>query len=240
MVMINMKSSMGVLISRGYIEESEIIINYDTSKDILREQLVSKIPIERTKAALIIKKMKIKELVPNLIEALKIEKKLYSKIAIQKALISLKNESINKLIPYLGTIGKNQHCELPSKPFGKDNYPCPRDVVAMILIYCGINVIHNLLKRFNKLSRYQKLEAVDVLGHISFYQNNNESLPLLLDLYENNKNDSVMIWKIIRAFSSFNNDRVILILNEIINKSYQPQYVWEAERSLRLLKKRSG
>ncbi len=49
-----------------------------------------------------------------------------------------------------------------------------------------------------------------------------------------------MIWKIIRAFSSFNNERVILLLIDIINSNYQPVYVWEAERSLRLLKKHNA
>ncbi len=147
-----MKSSMEALISRGFIEESKFLIKNDISKDILKEQLLSKNPIERTKAAIITNKLKVKELVSNLIEALQIENKLYCKLAMQEALVILKDESIKKLIPLLGTIGKNQHHELPSKPFEKDNYPCPRDVVAMILIYCGVGVIHDLLKMFNKLS----------------------------------------------------------------------------------------
>ncbi len=75
-----MKSSMEALISRGFIEESKFLIKNDISKDILKEQLLSKIPIERTKAAIIINKLKIKELVSNLIEALKIENKLYCKL----------------------------------------------------------------------------------------------------------------------------------------------------------------
>lgn len=236
-----MKSSgHSLLLSRGFIKESDIIIDhYDISENNLRERLFSKIPVERTKTAIIIKKLKIKESVPDLLEALRDEKKLYSKIAIQEALISLKDQSVEKLIPYLGSIGKNQYHKLPSKPFEKNNYPLPRDIVARILVNCGIDVIHKLLNEFKKLKRYEMLEAIDVLGYISFYHKNNESLPLLLDLYDKNKKDSIMIWKILRAFSAFNDERVILILEDIINKKEIIQYTWEAKRSLRLLKHRN-
>ncbi|MBN2401778.1 MAG: hypothetical protein JXN64_05210 [Spirochaetes bacterium] len=232
-----MKSSSEVLLSRGFIKESEVSENFDINRNVLCKQLKSKIPAERTKAAMIAGKMKIRELVPHLINALKIEKKLYCKIAIQKALISLKEVSIEKLIPCLGIIGKNQHRKLPSKPFEKNNYPCPRDIAARTLIYCGLDVIHMLLKKWKRLSRYQMLEAIDVIGHISFYEKNTDALPLLFELYENNKNDNVMIWKIIRAFSAFNDKRVISILNKIINENCLLPNIREAERSLRIIKK---
>jgi hypothetical protein len=230
-----MKSSKGILSSRGYIDESQISLRPEIKQSVLKKWLSSKTPTERTKAAVIITNTKNKSFVNDLICALKIENKLYCKIAIQKALISLKDESINQLIPLLGTIGKNQHCMLPSKPFKKDSYPLPRDIVARILIHCGVSVISLIIKQFYELSRDQQLEAIDVLGHLSFYHHNYQALPLLLDLFIQNQNDSIMLWKIIRAFSAFDNDKVKNILQEVINKNNLLPLKWEAQRSLRIL-----
>jgi HEAT repeat protein len=234
-----MKSSMSVLQSRGFVEESRIVIDESIDKNLLKKKLISDIPTDRTKAAMMIKKLNRKELIPDLLEALVTEKKLYSKIAIAEALIHFGDEAVERIIPYLGRIGNNQHHQLPSQPFGKDNYPCPRDIVARILVHMNVIVISKLLKQWEKFSRFQKLEAIDILGHVSFYHKNKEALPLLLELYENNRNDSVMIWKLIRAFSAFEDERVIVILNNTITRKEIEQHVCEAKRSLRLIKKRN-
>jgi hypothetical protein len=231
------KSSINELKSRGFVDKSQI--NYDVSVPSLKNLLASETPEKRTLAAIIIQEKNISRLIPDLISAVKIEKKLYSKIAISEALISFKEKSIEKLIPLLGQIGNNQHQKLPTKPFKKDNYPLPRDIIARILSQMGVYVIFLLLTEAEKMSRNQLLEAIDLMGNISYYSKNSESLKFLLNLFEKNKNDELMTWKIIRAFSSFSEAKIVKILEKIINNSKIEQHVWEAKRSLRLIKKRN-
>lgn len=233
-----MKSSVSDLQSRGYVDESKIIIDEKTDTIFLGNKLFSEIPTDRTEAAMIIKMRNIEKLIPKLIEALKIEKKLYCKLAISDALVSFKEKSVEFLIPYLGSIGKNQHHKLPSKPFRKDSYPLPRDIVARILVKNGIIAVPKIIEQIETLSRTQILESIDVLGHISFYTKDETSLPVLLELYNNNKEDKVMIWKLLRSFSAFNNEEVTLILNKVKNVSTNKVFLWEVERSLGLIEKR--
>lgn len=103
----------------------------------------------------------------------------------------------------------------------------------------AVDVISILLIEVDKMQREQLLEAIDVMGNISYYYKNTESLNFLLNLFEGNKNDELMIWKIIRAFSAFSEPKIIKILEVVINDSKIEQHVWEAKRSLRLIKKRN-
>lgn len=232
-----MKSSINKLKSRGFVDKSQI--DYDVSVTSLKNLLASETPEKRTLAAIIIQEKNTSCLIPNLISALKIEKKLYSKIAISETLINFKDKSIVPLIPLLGQIGNNQHQKLPKAPFKKDNYPLPRDIVARILSQMGVDVISILLNSVDRMQRDQLLESIDVIGNITYYSQSTDSLIFLLDLFEKNKNDKLMIWKIIRAFSSFSEAKVMEILGKIINDSKIVQHVWEAKRSLRLIEKRS-
>ena len=232
-----MKSSINKLKSRGFVDKFQI--DYDVSVTSLENLLTSETPEKRTLAAIIIQEKNIFCLIPNLISALKIEKKLYSKIAISETLINFEEKSIEPLIPLLGQIGNNQHQKLPKAPFKKDNYPLPRDIVARILSQMGVDVISILLNAVDRMLRDQLLESIDVMGNITYYSQNTDSLIFLLDLFEKNKNDKLMIWKIIRAFSSFSEAKVIEILEKIINDSKIEQHVWEAKRSLCLIKRRS-
>ena len=230
-----MKSSINELKSRGFVDKSQI--DYDVSVLSLKKQVASETPEKRTLAAIIIQEKDISCMIPDLISALKIEKKLYCKIAISETLISFKEKSIEKLIPLLGQIGSNQHQKIPEEPFKKDNYPLPRDIIARILSQMGVNVIPILLNAVDRMPRDQLLEAIDVIGNITYYSKNTDSLIFLLNLFEENKDDELMIWKIIRAFSAFSELEIIKILERVINNSNVEQHVWEAKRSLRLIKK---
>lgn len=232
-----MKSSKKSLQDRGYVNCLHIPKEITIDKSYLETKLRSDIPVDRTEAAIIIKNFSFPEMIPDLINALKTESKLYCKIAISEALESFKDKSVKYLLPYLGKIGNNQHVQLPSKPFEKDSYPLPRDIVGRILIRIGVPVIPEILNNFAELSHQQILEAIDVLGHISFYTKNNEALPLLLNLYTENKDDMIMRWKLIRSFSAFCSQIVISILKKEIAENKADALVWEAERSLRLLSK---
>lgn len=231
-----MESTKAALEARGYIDESQIL-NNNTCKESLRKKLLSSIPTERTKAAILIKKNNFFDLIPDLIDVLQGESKLYCKIAISKSLINFEDKSVKMLIPHLGKIGTNQHAKLPDKPFSKDSYPLPRDITARILVNIGACVIPELITDFKSLSRLQILEAIDVLGHVSFYTKNKKALSLLLKLYKENKNDNIMRWKLIRAFSAFDDDKTKIILKDILKNSKIQALKLEAERSLRLINK---
>lgn len=236
--MIPVKSTITELESRGYVDKNLILSNSKIDKISLRKQLASGIPTQRTTAAILIRKNNILELLPDLIEALKSESKLYCKIAIAETLIGFKDNTTKMIIPYLGIIGKNQHYKLPLKPFKKDSYPLPRDIVARILVNIGISVIPDLINNFKTFTHIQILETIDVLGHISFYTKDKNCLPLLLKLYAENEDDSIIRWKLLRSFSAFDNEAVKSILKKVMKESKIQSYIWEAERSLRLIKKR--
>jgi len=232
----NMKSNIDDLEKRGFVHENEVKAADFKSMTSLIEQLKSSTAIERTKAAILIQKKHLGELIPELITALSTESKLYSKIEISNALISFKESSIRPLIPQLGKIGKNQHKTLPVKPFNKDSYPLPRDIIARILVHIRGSVISEIITA--ELSHIQLPEAVDVLGHISFYTNDCEALPYLMKCYSEKHNDKIIMWKIIRAFSAFNNEEITSLLKNVIKNSTLKEMVWEAERSVRIIKAR--
>ena len=236
--MVVVKSTIKELELRGYVNKAEIVNTSRINKTSLKKQLMSQIPTDRTTAVLIIKKNNGLELIPNLIDALILESKLYCKIAISESLIEFKEKSVKMLIPCLGTIGKNRHYDLPIKPFKKDSYALPRDIVARILVNIGISVIPDLINNCKTLSRIQILEAIDVLGHISFYTKEKSSLAQLLKLYNDNKDDNVMRWKLLRSFSAFDDDAVKMILSNTIKESSIKAHIWEAKRSIRLIEHR--
>ena len=80
------------------------------------------------------------------------------------------------------------------------------------------------------------LEAIDVMGHISFYSDDTTSLSILLELFHGNRDDEVLIWKVLRALSAFGASEVGELLEEVREGSSVAAHVWEAERSLGLLK----
>ncbi len=228
-----MKSSLDTLRERGFVDRGNMNISNDDDIESITAQLISPIPTVRTISAIKIQQRSLVELIPNLIRALETENRLYTKIEISNALISFGEKSIHQLIPYLGKIGNNQHKKLPLKHFNKNSYPLPRDIVARILVNIKAQVINQIITA--DLSLGQLYEAVDVLGHISFNSKTDTALPFLLNCYNSNKYDKILTWKLLRSFSGFNSAQIKNILEDVIKYSHQKEFVWEAERSLRLI-----
>ncbi len=200
-----------------------------SDKDLIR-YLKSPVPIERTSAA---KELGIRKYIPgvdNLCITLRKEKKLYTKIAISEALVNIGVPSIEPLCDLLGEIGNNQERELPVKGFYKRSYPLPRDIAARTLIRMKLPTLPFLFRALENNKREQISEAIDAIGFISFYEKNNDAVPYLMDLY--NSNDDLIKWKVVRAFQSFGDDRVIDILEEVLGDDNLPAIRWEAARSL--------
>lgn len=220
--------------SRGYAgDDFDYTRPYDITE--LETMLGSVNAVNRTQAALVIGYNRLTEMVPNLITTLIKEKKLYSKIEICNALSVMGEISIDPLLDNLGLIGNNQYRELPDKPFGKGGYPLPRDIAARTLVRMGETALIKTVKSSDRKSRIWLLEAVDVMGHISFYNRSTEASEKLLELYHDNINDLLLRWKLIRAFSAFELESTIVILQKEAENSRLPAIKWEAERSLRMI-----
>lgn len=191
--------------SRGFVKKGIGTELYYISFDEKINLLKSKIATERTLGARLLLFHKTNETVNHLIEALKVEQKLYSKIEICNSLTQLDEISIIPLINCLGKIGNNQHTIIPEKPFLKNSYPLPRDITARTLSTIGKKAMPQLLIALQKNNLTNLSELIDAIGHIHF-NHKTEDISLYLETcYYKNETNSLIIWKLIRAFSGVNN-----------------------------------
>lgn len=230
-----MKSKQEQLKSRGYLSEEFEPEFESISLNEKVKLLESKIAVERTLGARLLKNNPTKKTVEWLLEALKNEKKLYSKIEICNTLSELGEIAISPLINNLGKIGNNQHQSVPEKDFKKDSYPLPRDIVSRTLIRIGTKAIPNLLKELEIANESVLSELIDTIGHINFQSKVEGIYEFLKRCYDKNVTNDLIRWKIIRAMSGikesekFLNDQYILLENNRLKS--------EIKRSLRILKK---
>ncbi|AOT72470.1 hypothetical protein [Geosporobacter ferrireducens] len=94
---------------------------------------------------------------------------------------------IGETIEYLGKVGKNQYKELPDKPFDKNNYPLPRDIISRTICKVGIPALKHLRECLYTGSYEQILEAIDAIGFISFYE------------YDNSRQNDIIILKVCKS-----------------------------------------
>ncbi len=230
-----MKSKQEDLIKRGFLTQNEEAKFYHISFDEKIKLLKSKIPTDRTIAARLLANSEPQKTIEYLIEALIIEKKLYSKIEICNTLYSFKQLSVKPLIEQLGKIGTNQHKKVPETEFKKNNYPLPRDIASRTLIRIGKNALPELIKVLNSDNKKQLSEAIDTIGFICFYDYTPNIYIKLEECYKKNNENELIKWKIIRAMSSFTESKSFLnnelTKNKILKK--------EIERSIMLIEKRT-
>ena len=232
-----MKSSIEQLKNRGYISKKNLHEYACISDAEIKDLLMSKNAFERTAAAAICGERRNYSLLPLLCDSLKIEKKLYTKIAICEAIEAHGACAISYLLPLIGKIGTNQHKKIALVDMRKKSFPLPRDIVVRIIIRIGdesLPYLEDVLKNGNY---EQKAEAIDAIGHIAFNCHDFRSESVLLDVYKNN-NDELLQWKIIRAFQSFYSKEIISILTKL-SDSDNLIFKEEAKRSLKQIERRS-
>jgi len=106
---------------------------------------------------------------PALLALLANETALYTRIEICKTLARFPS-ALSHVLDRLGTIGVNHMRELPTKVFGKESYPLPRDLCARTLIRMdGRAVLDACVRRLATASAETKSELLDVIGHVSFF-----------------------------------------------------------------------
>jgi HEAT repeat protein len=191
-------------------------------------------PQNRAAAARLLGERRCADAVDALCARLAAEKALYARLAVGEALAAIGLPALPGLISLLGKIGDNQYHAVPDAGFYKKSYPLPRDLAARVLIRMGGAALPMLEEAVRNGERSSTLESVDAIGHIAFNAKNIRSQGVLLDLYRRSSGDTLLRWKLIRAFQSFPSAEVREILEEIIQHDSNPIMRSDALRSLSL------
>jgi hypothetical protein len=221
--------------SRGYLKQEKSLNDYALTHAEKLQMLKSNIAVERTLAARLLSIAK-EPVSIEWIQALKIEKKLYCKMELCKALISHKESSVKFLIAALGEIGSNQYSSVPEKEFGKDNYPLPHDIASRTLAYIGKFALPELGNVLESSNERKISEAIDAVGYICYYDPHPQLLEKLKTCYARNRHSDLIGWKIVRAMSVFSES--VPFLSEQKKDCKNKRIIKEIDRSLRLIEKR--
>jgi len=238
-----MKSSNSQLKSRGKVTVEDLQEYNNPTKTELLEMITSKEAYKRTIAIKLLSENHDlnEDLIQLFLHILTKENKLYTKIELCNALSKGGIRSAKIMVEYLGQIGNNQHTVLPTNGFNKKSYPLPRDIIARTLAHMKEDILPALMDvlKTNNISAIR--EVIDAIGFICFYnkiQSNTQIIDALLLCLKNNYNDDITRWKLVRAFESFNDIKVIKILMDIEQNDSQPIIRNEAKRSLNVINKR--
>ena len=221
---------------RGEVKEADITHFASFDEPELLFLLHSKIPVERSCAAIHLRKYQSLTVVDKLCHQLAIEKKLYTKIALCETLAECAELSIEPLIALLGQIGKNQETKIPETGFYKVSYPLPRDIAARTICRLGIIAVlplENFIKSTKDMNALA--QAIDAYGHIIYSNKINCSSSLLQELYERHPKNDFLKYKITRCVSGIYDEWAKSNLLEIIQTGCKGLRL-EALRSLMLLK----
>lgn len=234
-----MKSDLKHLRIRGYIDDMDIREYTCLDNTSLWNMLYSLHAHERTiaiRSLLVQDQIQHANFVDYLINQLSIERALYTKIEICNALQLGSDEVAEKLIPYLGEIGHNQHVVL-GKTSHKKSYPLARDIVARSL--CSMKLSTGFLERLCFLQPKQLKEAMDAIGYQLFYHPDLIQPSLLNNilLILTSSNDQVLQWKCLTCLSAFPLCDVEHILMDYA--SHEDIHLQEeAQRSFKIIKGR--
>jgi hypothetical protein len=227
-----MKSTKEQLKNRGFAFDEDITLYEKYTENELLQLLQDKNAYKRTIGIKLLSKNLKTKFIPIFCEMLKSNEKLYTKLELQNTLKNYGKKSIPYLVSLLGTIGKNQHKKVGLIDLNKKSYPCPRDIVGMILIRIGPKVFPDLKKLLTEDTNVKQIyEGIDIIGHITWNYKDYSMENTLLDYYNKHKDNEFIRWKIIRAFQSFNSKEIRKILEETIRKDSNKVIVEEAKRS---------
>jgi hypothetical protein len=222
-----MKSSPSELSSRGFIADG-VEQNYQHLSFSERVNfLQSKTPTDRTLGARLLGLRADLSAINYLTDALKVEKKLYTKMEICTQLESFGIDAVKPLISLLGKVGNNQYKQIPEEKFRKKNYPLPHDIAARTLGRMGTIALPELIKVLDSKDEASLSEAIDAIGYICFYNNQPHVFPHLEACFYRNINNDLIKWKIFRAMSAcseseeFLNEHLMAQNNALIRKEIE-------------------
>ena len=229
-----MKSTRSQLKNRGMASPEEIAACASLPWDQLVEELRSPDPCRRTAAARCMDPNS-KSAAVLLLEQLAQEKCLYTRLAICETLEKGTEETAEKMLPWLGRIGKNQYKALPDKVSAKKSFPLPRDLIARSLARMDMAVFPLLLQLFKTGSEQQISEALDAAGFMAFYHPAHAER--ILHLLHSHSGSEIIVWKVLLCLSAFPVPEAVRVLegyavrDDIFGK--------EAQRSLHLVERKA-
>ncbi len=202
---------------RGEVNETDIGHYALFGKSELLSLLHSKIPVERSCAAIHLGKHQTLDVVIVLCQQLTLEKKLYTRIALCETLAQCAELSVDPLIELLGKIGKNWEIKIPKTGFYKISYPLPRDIAARTICRLGKPAVSPLEKFINSSTDMNALaQAIDAYGHIIFSNKIKRSSKTLQQLHEKHPQNDFLTYKITRCLSGIHDEWANHFLHEMI------------------------
>lgn len=238
-----MKTDLETLRTRGYIEGDDISEYEEKSKEELIELLNDKIPCVRSSAAKALSlsyDMNEIEISNVMLEKLKKEEKLYTRIEMGAALERGGEITARQMVQYIGKIGKNQHKELPDRPSKKSSFPLARDFITRSLARMDIKVMPVLIDVLDSQDEEKVAEILDAIGYMAFYNRRaakKEYVQKVIDVIETYKNNEVIYWKGILCLSGFPWQIAVDFLENVITTEKEFLLVEEAKRSRRIMER---
>lgn len=229
-----MRSTQTELRSRGKASKEEIEACAGLPAEELVKELHNSDPCRRTAAAYCLHP-EIEGAAELLLEQLCRETCLYTRIAVCESLEKGGKSVAEKMIPYLGRVGKNQHKSLPDKVSDKKSYPLPRDLIARSLARMDLAVFPLLLDVLDTGDTWKITEALDAVGFMAFYhpslvtEKNADRVIRLLK----KENNEIIQWKALLCLSAFPVPEGIRVLKEYVGRT--DLLGAEAVRSLKLI-----
>jgi hypothetical protein len=221
---------------RGEVNKADIAQFASFDEPELLLLLHSEISVERSCAAIHLRKYQRPDIVAKLCHQLTVEKKLYTRIALCETLAKCSELSLEPLIGLLGRIGKNQETAIPETGFYKVSYPLPRDIAARTICRLGIAAIvplENFIRSSKDMTALA--QAIDAYGHIIYSDKLTCSSSTLQELYEKHPENNFLKYKITRCLRGINDEWAKSFLFETIKTGCQGLRL-ESLRSLLLLK----
>ncbi|MDH6604073.1 hypothetical protein OKW23_001230 [Bacilli bacterium PM5-9] len=229
-------------VSRGFLTEEILNENILLSTPILIKQLHIDNPSKRSAAINILSKRSdhdYDQYIDTILEMLKHEKSLYTRLEITSVLEKGNETTIKKMINYLGEIGCNQHKILPNVSSKKKSYPLARDLIARTLAKTNPTYIDSLFNVLNSNDVNKIREVIDAIGYQVFYnpqlasKQRYQTIINTINLYK----DEIIMWKCLTCLSAFKLNDCYNYLTTIKNDTTLPEIIrQEATRSLNIIK----
>lgn len=240
-----MKSSNEILKKRGFINPLDLSLYQHLNMEQLYQLLSSKKAHERTIAIhYLFQSVDPDDLrfVLYLLEQLKKETALYTKLEICRCLEKGNANTCRKMIKLLGTIGKNQYQILPQKVSKKKSYPLPRDVIARTLGRINPKYAEALFEELNTINLAQLSELLDAIGLLVFYHsklNTFVHFEQIKKVIENHQQHHLIVWKGIICLSAFPSVSCETYCHLLKQKITEPFLQSEIDRTLTFITKNS-
>lgn len=200
-----MKSGKEALQRRGFASDRDVASMSGMTQTELMELLSAEDAVIRTAAARCLQAGD-SEVCTALLERLRVEKSLYTKIAICESLECGGLLAAGKMAAYLGRIGSNQYRKPPDRVSAKKSFPLPRDIIARSLGRMGADVFSVLRNVLLGQDVSQISEALDAAGYMAFYDrrlSSNVNALLICDVATRLADNELILWKSLMCLSGF-------------------------------------